>query len=302
MCSSSPKVSVVIPTYGGSHSLERAIDSVLLQNYSNFDVIVVDDNDPQTEARKRTESMIRKYEKDSRVLYIQHPFNKNGAAARNTGVKASDAKYICLLDDDDMFLQDHILYEVEYLEHNPDFKACYCWRKQRGVEICGTETGDLSGSLLDLSFTPTTPSIMIHRDCYLSLGGFDEAYRRHQDYEFLLRYFERYKIGVVNAVLLELVGNDVNNQLQGKKLYDLKISFFSEFGDKIEEIDRKSPGFKRKAYAMHFSAACKELLRHGNLILAMKLYFSHGIHGGLLFWKLLFSRCFTGLYKKLASR
>ncbi|EOU1717553.1 glycosyltransferase family 2 protein [Clostridium perfringens] len=292
-----PEVSVIIPTYGGSKSLNRAIDSVLKQNYENYNVIVVDDNNPDTRGRIETEKYMKKYIGNSKVIYIKHSHNKNGAAARNTGVSSSSAKYICLLDDDDIFLENRILRQVEYLESNPEFQACYCWRRQYGKEICGTEIGDLSKSLIDLTFTPTTSSIMISREIYNKLNGFDESYRRHQDYEFLLRFYQRYKIGVVKEVLLEIIGNDVNNQLYGRKLYDLKVYFFEHFAKYIDRINIKSPGYKKMVYAAHFSDACKELVRKGNVLLAIKLYYKYGIYGGVTFWKLFFESGIRGVKK-----
>ena len=119
-----PKVSVIIPTYGGSDSLIRAVESVLAQSYCSFDVIVVDDNNPNTRARKQTELMMQRYTQDSRVIYIKHEHNKNGAAARNTGAKFSESKYLCLLDDDDIFLTNRLLYQVEFLENNPEYETC----------------------------------------------------------------------------------------------------------------------------------------------------------------------------------
>lgn len=293
-----PKVSVIIPTYGGSSSLARTINSVLIQNYDNFNIIVVDDNDPNSIGRKKTEEIMSNFS-DKKIIYIKHPKNKNGSAARNTGVSSTDAKYICLLDDDDSFLQNKIKKQVEYLEQNPEFQACYCWRKRRGEVVCGTETGDLSKSLLDLSFTPTTPSIMITKKAYDSLNGFDETYRRHQDYEFLLRFFKKYKIGVVKEVLVELFGNEVNNQLYGKKLYDLKEYFFKQFEEKIEELNIKNPGYRKKVYTQHFSSACIELLRKRNIFLAIKMYFKYGVYGGFDFWVNFFEIFKRGLKKKM---
>lgn len=297
-----PKVSVIIPTYGGSDSLNRAIESVLSQRYENFNVIVVDDNNPGTIARKQTEETMTSFSEDNRVIYIKHDKNKNGAAARNTGVKSTDAKYLCLLDDDDIFLENRISHQVDFLENHSEFAACYCWRVQNGKTICGTEEGDLSGSLLDLSFTPTTSAIMISKKAYDDLNGFDETYCRHQDYEFLLRFFKKYKMGAVHEVLLGFVGNEVDNQVYGRKLYELKKQFFSQFAGEIEMLDREHPGYKKRVYASHFAAASIQLLRKGNIFLAIKLYFQYGVKGGTYFWMVFFSKSFSGITRRLRRR
>lgn len=293
-----PKVSVIIPTYGGSDSLIRAVESVLAQSYCSFDVIVVDDNNPNTRARKQTELMMQRYTQDFRVIYIKHEHNKNGAAARNTGAKFSESKYLCLLDDDDIFLTNRLLYQVEFLENNPEYEACYCWRRQYGKEICGKESGDLSKSLLDLSFTPTTSAIMISKKAYDTLNGFDESYKRHQDYEFLLRFFKKYQMGYVPFILLEFLGNEVDNQVYGKALYNLKKTFFEQFGKEIDRIDVENPGFKKRTYAAHFASAVIQLIRKGNFILAIRMYFIYGTKGGMEFWSIFFKKTLSGLFRK----
>lgn len=156
-----PLVSVVIPTFGEDASIEGSVDSVLCQKYDYFEVIVVDDNAPGTKGRIETEHLMKKYKDDPRVIYIKHEKNKNGAAARNTGARAAKGSYIAFLDDDDQFLPDKIKRQVDYLEKHPEHGAVYCWRYQSGKLIASALEGDLSKEILDLSFTPCTPSIIM---------------------------------------------------------------------------------------------------------------------------------------------
>ena len=297
-----PKVSVIIPTYGGDDTLIRAVKSVLIQDYDNFEVIVVDDNNPETIERLKTEEIMQRFSGEKRVKYIQHSKNKNGSAARNTGFRNSDGEYICFLDDDDIFLQHKLQSQVAYLQEHTEFGACYCWRRQLGEVICGELVGDLTESLLDLSFTTTTAALMIRRSCYEELNGFDESYRRHQDYEFLLRFYKRYKIGVVKEILIEIIGNGVNNNPTGKKLYEIKKQFFDQFGDEIDRINEKKPGYRKYVYAQHFARAFKEMIRYGNFILAVKIYFRYGYKGGLEFWKIFLRCCMEGINERLRGR
>ena len=60
-------VSIIIPTYKRNENLEKAIKSVLDQTYRNMEIIVVDDNNPETEYRINNENMMKKYETDSRI-------------------------------------------------------------------------------------------------------------------------------------------------------------------------------------------------------------------------------------------
>src|SRR5690625_1431721 len=77
------KVSVIIPTYKRSDFLERALESVLAQSYANIEVVVVDDNEPNSSFRAKTEEKMKKYSEDKRIKYIKNKKNLGGALARN---------------------------------------------------------------------------------------------------------------------------------------------------------------------------------------------------------------------------
>ena len=297
-----PLVSVIIPTYGGNPSIEHSIDSVLSQKYTPFEVIIVDDNNPGTEGRIATEALMKKYYNEPRVIYVQHERNKNGAAARNTGVKTAKGEYIAFLDDDDLFLPHKLERQVNYLENHPEKGAVYCWRIQSGKVVSSTLEGDLSKEILDLSFTPCTPSIVIRTTCYKELNGFDESFFRHQDFEFLLRFFKKYTIGVVQEPLVEIIGNSVNNQPQGKKLVALKKQFLSTFQDTIDELNQKSNGYKRSVWAAHYASLSIKLTAKGHFILLIKTYIQEGYKGGLLFWKKYFERLLQIIQYQFAKR
>lgn len=94
-------VSVVIPTYSRNDMLERAINCIQKQTHQNLDIIVVDDNPPESEFRLSTQKIMQKYATDERIRYIQNPQNLGGAGARNVGIEASKGEYIAFLDDDD---------------------------------------------------------------------------------------------------------------------------------------------------------------------------------------------------------
>ena len=280
-----PLVSIIIPTYGGNSSLKRALISVLNQGYPNIEIIVVDDNNPDSRARRDTEKIISQFLHQPNLIYIQHEKNKNGSAARNTGVRNSSGEYISFLDDDDVFLPLKVSKQVTYLESHKEFQAVYCWRYEGERIIRSDLTGNLSESLLDLTFTPCTPSIMIRRICYETLNGFDESYIRHQDFEFLLRFFKQFEMGVVKEPLIRIIGNGVDNQPKGEKAIEVKKKFMDAFQNEIAEIDSRRRGFKKRVYANHYSGLMIKLLRYGNIKLAIKMYFTDGYKGGMLFWK-----------------
>lgn len=90
-----PLISITIATYNRSQMLDRAIKSILIQNYSNFEIIIVDDG-----SKDNTEEIVKSFN-DPRIIYCKHTYNKGVLAAKNTGFKMARGKYICKLDDDD---------------------------------------------------------------------------------------------------------------------------------------------------------------------------------------------------------
>lgn len=111
-------VTAVIPTYKRPNQLKRAIDSCLSQTYSNIEIIVVDDNSPETEYRETTEKVRHLYNNNKKVKYIQHDKNRNGSAARNTGLANAIGKHITFVDDDDILYQEKLSKQVAILDHS----------------------------------------------------------------------------------------------------------------------------------------------------------------------------------------
>lgn len=292
-------VSVIIPTFGGSDSLKTAVDCLMEQTYPNVEIIVVDDNNADSDGRKKTERMMAVYANAENVRYLQHECNKNGSAARNTGLAISQGSYIVFFDDDDYTYSNRIEKQVEYLERHPEFDACYCWYKKHGIEKCSTKTGDLRKELLELSFSAPTSSIMLRRNVCIALNGFDESFFRHQDYEFLLRFYARFHMGVVKTILVERKKNEINNSFTGEKLYTLKNMFLEQFNYEIERLDKLYPGYKKRVYAKHYSYVVQECLRYGNYKLAWKVYREKGRMSGYCFWKCIINRGTNAIRKRL---
>ncbi len=227
------KVSVVIPTYGGAEFLVRCIDSVLSQTYKEIEIIVVDDNGVGTNKQVDTAEVIKKYSEDSRVKYICHEVNKNGSAARNTGVMASSGEYIALMDDDDVFYPEKLERQVNLLDSLADDYAvvyCACDIYYNGAKI-GESRADKSGSLLfeclSHKIQIASTSMLIRKSAYQSIGGFDESFKRHQDWEFIARLASKYLIKADNFLgfkrILELRNNLNTPEIyQDRRLYYLK--------------------------------------------------------------------------------
>lgn len=128
-------VSVIIPTFGNPIFLEKAIRSVTSQTIDDWELIVVDDNNAETEARMLTEEVMSIFS-DNRIKYIKHPHNKNGAAARNTALRVAKGEYICFLDSDDEYMPNRL-------------EECVRVMKLAGGDFAGVYTGPDVSSVVE---------------------------------------------------------------------------------------------------------------------------------------------------------
>lgn len=271
-------VSIIIPTYKNRGNLMRAIDSALDQDYQSIEVIVVDDNDPDSTFRRDTEVCMSHYDAEDRVIYLKHSENRNGAAARNTGIKQARGKYIAFLDDDDCFMPGKIKAQVEFLDDHNEFEGVYCQAIKSGQIIKrNLKDGSLARDLLLMKTYMFTPSLMFRREALKTIGGFDESFRRHQDYELLLKFFRAgFKIGVVQKPLIEIGANLGENALSGADYEKTKERFLKTFADDINLLDSESHGFKNKVFARHYSSVFLTYLKarqYKSAIRIFKTYF-----------------------------
>ena len=236
-------VSVIIPTYNRANYIDRAIKSILNQTYKDIEVIVVDDNNPNTEARKLLEEKMKKYEADTRVKYLQHTKNMNGAVARNTGIKIAKGDYITFLDDDDYFLSDRLEIMIKQLEENPEYSCAYSSNivtsnKKIIGENIAIKSGSLKKELLLGEFSFGSGSNMFFKsEAIKKINGFDETFQRHQDIETMIRFFNNGKILAVREFLLVKTQDDRSNEPNMEKYISVKENYFKAFKKDVESLD-----------------------------------------------------------------
>lgn len=243
------EISVIIPTYGNPTFLQKSIESVLSQSFTDFELIVVDDNDPDTNARKKTEKIMLDYINDCRIHYIKHKKNMNGAVARNTGLKIANGRFVSFLDSDDEYKCDRL--EKCYLEMvNADDKIAGVYT---GCEFkrCGktyhieknVKSGNFLIETLACVFKFCTGSnIFVRKDVIDELKGFDENFLRHQDYEFLVRLFQKYNLAAISEVLV-IKNNENLNLPSFNKMLEIKKKYLKKFDDIIKHQNQDSRNY-----------------------------------------------------------
>ena len=244
-----PLVSIVIPTYQRPQFLYRAINSCLNQTYGNVEVIVVDDNNPDTEARKETEALMNTFSNVSNLHYIRHEKNKNGSAARNTGWRAAEGEYITFLDDDDEISPQKIEKQIDCLESLPeDYGACYTAyivKMPNGAEQHSVtcDHGDVSmKALMRTLYLGSGSNLLLRKKVVDEVNGYDESFRRNQDIEFMARVTEKYKFAYVSDVLLTIYLQPSKNRWDFSFIDGITLFYLDKFNGRIaslSEYDRR---------------------------------------------------------------
>lgn len=224
-------VSCVIPTYKRCDTVTKAIDSVLAQTYPNIEVLVVDDNDPNDEYSLAVQDVLKKYDGDSRVRYIQQKMHKNGAVARDEGIKAARGEYIAFLDDDDEWLNTKIEKQISIFKSDSEIEAVTClWamcengKEFRKLSVYTAE--NIQFKILMREVAVFTSTVVLKRSAVLAFGGFDETLLRHQDLQFLADAADNSKFGVVPEHLVRLHTDSEINRPNVEKLINAKKAFF----------------------------------------------------------------------------
>lgn len=199
-----PRVSVVIPTYNSDRYIVEAIESVLNQTYSDYEIIVVDDG-----STDRLLEVLEPYRDRIRYLYQD---NQGLSVARNTGIRHAQGEFVALLDADDFFLPDKFAHQVVCFDAQPDVGIVHSgWQfvDESGRQVlsehepwCVLPHLNLQAWLL---WRPLLPSAMMFRRDWLErVGGFDPDRPPVEDVDLVLRMVA---IGCQSAWLRQITVN-----------------------------------------------------------------------------------------------
>lgn len=186
--------SVVIPVYNRVEPLQRALKSILLQDYQSFEVIVVDDGSA-AEMSMAIARLVTEL-KDNRVKLIAYQENRNGAYARNQGIAAATGNYICFLDSDDEWLPAKLSQCKEFIRKHPDCKLFYHRyanvRQGKPEPALPAEPIKIGQTAAEYSFCTNryggiqSSCITVEAEHAKSIR-FNEQLKGHQDWDFVLR-------------------------------------------------------------------------------------------------------------------
>lgn len=203
-----PFVSVIIPTYNRSATIERATRSVLDQSFADLELIVVDDG-----STDNTGAVVEGIG-DARTRLIRLPVNSGPAVARNVGIDAARGTLIAFLDSDDIWLPRKLERQVEAMSRADSRILASCtgfavrrslsrYSSATSVRIPAKASGRFESILDGCMLSPGT-TLVVHRDAFRAIGLLDPNLKRLEDWDWLLRYLEHYELQPVAEVLAEI--------------------------------------------------------------------------------------------------
>lgn len=187
-----PAVSVIIPTYNRARKVCAAIDSVLAQSFTNFELIVVNDGSTDDTAQALTQYGDR--------LGVVNQGNRGVAAARNAGIAQARAGLIAFLDSDDVWLPHKLQSQVSFFAANP----AAMWQQTEEMWVRNGQrvnpkkrhqkrAGRIFQESLELCLISPS-AVMLRREVLGEFGLFDEALPACEDYDLWLRILTKYPV------------------------------------------------------------------------------------------------------------
>jgi len=194
------QVSVIIPTYNRGWILRQAVDSVLGQDFEDFELIVVDDG-----STDNTREILAAYGNDIVVLEQN---NRGVSAARNRGIASASAPLIAFLDSDDLWKPQKLTRQVEFFSAKTETLICQTeeiWIRN-GVRVNPKKRHHkFSGMIFEpsLALCLVSPSaVMMRSELFDRVGMFDESLPACEDYDLWLRVSCRYPVDLIDEPLI----------------------------------------------------------------------------------------------------
>lgn len=288
------KVSVLMCVYNGERYLETAINSVIDNGYTDFELIVV--NDGSTD---NTSEILSNLSRQYSQIRIINKKNSGLTNSLNIGLLECRGKYIARLDADDLCIPGRFIKQIECLEKNPQVGLVgsnAILIDENGYEFGKTSIRQANGQeYVDQlekmeAFFPHS-SWMMRKQVVEQLGGYDDFYHKAQDYEFLLRCSEYCEIACLSEclVMLRKTESSVSYDsefMQYKYAMVARLMHFSRVSPVINSVWSNQQvmaaveewfyelGLGKKLLAQQYLMLAKNNLRSGQVINFLRKIFS----------------------------
>ena len=267
-------VSVIVPTYNRKQLLKNALNSILNQTYSNYEIIIIDDcsTDGTGDYVSALDNNRIKYHRNDQTLYA--------AESRNRGIINSSGDLVAFLDDDDEWYNEKLEKQVA-LFNKPEVGIVYSsielFFENNNISYNSKPKlkGQIHKELLIKNYIGATPSVMIRREALDGLRAnkyFDASFPAREEYDLWIRLSRSWEVDFVAEPLvkqyyrtdIQRISTDVDNYVEAIKLLNRKYDI---------EVKRDLTGFQQstRSYFQQFFLG-SQAIKNGNSKLARKYY------------------------------
>lgn len=195
-----PQISVIIPVYNGEKTIGETIESVCQQNFSDWELIIIDDGSTDSTLT------VAKSIPDSRIQVFSFP-NGGQAISRNRGIAKARGEYIAFLDADDLWTPDKLEDQLQALQADSQAAVAYSWLNfidessnfvQKGSYV--KFSGDVYSNLLLMNFLGNGSNPLIRKQALEKVGGFETSLIPSEDWDMWIKLAAHYPFVLVHKV------------------------------------------------------------------------------------------------------
>ncbi|MEM2507752.1 MAG: glycosyltransferase [Nitrososphaeria archaeon] len=244
----SPKVSVVIVTKNRAQYLFHAIQSVLKQSFTNFELIVID-----AASTDNTEDIVRKSFSDARIRYVRLIEDVGLSRSRNLGIKLSRSNFIAFLDDDDLWMPNKLETQLKAIEDKNNIGAVYTGylKIDSDGRIVGVRLPFLRGKIypriLYKNFIGGCSTILVKKECLEKVGMFDEVLCYAEDWDLWIRVAKYYPFDYIKEplVLCRVHNQQLTSTIGLHRLQNFQYMYKKHMGELLK--------YKKALGAWHYN-------------------------------------------------
>ncbi len=220
-----PLVSVIVPVYNGEKTIRETLESVLNQTYTDFELIII--NSSSTDS---TLAVINQFS-DPRIKVFTYP-KAVVSINRNRGFQHATGQFITFLDADDLWTVDKLELQIQSLLCNSEVGVVYSWMNcidEQGKFLRKASQvywqGNVYPHLLLDDFIGSGSNVMIRREAFTAVGGFDEQLTNAQDTDLWLKLAAKYPFTVVPKpqILYRISAQSMSSNVRGLEQSNLAI-------------------------------------------------------------------------------
>lgn len=223
-----PAVSVIMPAYNAEKYIARAIESILNQTLSDFELIIIEDA-----SSDHTSKIVNKYSKiDKRIRVINHKRNLQIAQSLNEGVELSRSNIVARMDADDISLPERLELQYKYLKSHPKVAvlgANILIIDDRGNIISKREYPESDKDLKSVMFRYSPfahPVVMFRKNVFKEFGGYDVFKVPCEDIDLWFKIGSKYTFATVPEFVMKytiIKNSNSNKKLKNLELLGLKV-------------------------------------------------------------------------------